>query len=45
MRYRRTEKTMTQLAGELEEIVRSLQYAIDDNDLIEELLCNRLESI
>lgn len=40
-----TEETMMQLAGELKEIVRSLQYAIGDNDLIEELPCNRLESV
>lgn len=40
-----TEETMTQPAGELKEIVRSLQYVIDDDDLIEELLCNWLESV
>ncbi|KYH24015.1 N-6 DNA methylase [Halalkalicoccus paucihalophilus] len=36
-----TEETTTQLAREIEEIVRSLRRAIGDDDLIEELLRNR----
>ena len=35
-----TEETTTQLTGEIEEIVRSLRRAIEDDDLIEELLRN-----
>lgn len=35
-----TEETTTQLTGEIEEIARSLRRAIEDNDLIEELLRN-----
>jgi hypothetical protein len=35
-----TEETTTQLAREIEEIVRSLRRAIGDDDLIEELLRN-----
>ena len=35
-----TEETTTQLAQEIEEIVRSLRRAIDDDDVIEDLLCN-----
>jgi hypothetical protein len=35
-----TEETTTQLAQKIEEIVRSLRRAIDDDDVIEELLRN-----
>ena len=35
-----TEETTTQLAQEIEEIVRSLRRAIDNDDLIEDLLRN-----
>lgn len=37
-----TEEPSTRLAPATEEIVRSLRHAIDDDDLIEELLWNRL---
>lgn len=35
-----TKETTTQLASEIEEIVRSLRRVIDDDDLTEELLRN-----